>query len=248
MYTGFARIYDQLMRDVDYDVWARRLQEMLLSRGVQKGARVAECACGTGSLTLRLNRMGYRMTGLDLSGDMLELAMDKCRNAGQMIPFIRQDMRSLTLPRKADAVLATCDGVNYLLTEEDLKAFLLAAHSQMKAGGTLIFDVSSPYKLRTLLGNATLTRTEEEFAYIWHNKLDEKKQQVHLDLMLFTREQGEETFIRTTETQTQRIWDRKTLTRMLEECGYENIAFTGRFRQSAPHSRDDRWMVCADRK
>lgn len=246
MYTGFARIYDRLMRDVDYDAWAHRLLALLQEKGVQKGARVCECACGTGSLTLRLGKAGYRMTGADLSGDMLEIAMDKCRSAGMMVPFIRQDMRNLTLPRRADAVLATCDGVNYLLSDDDLRAFLTSAHQAVKPGGVLIFDVSTPHKLQHVLGNNTLTRTEEDFAYIWHNRFDEKKQQVHMALTLFTREN--EGYLRTEETQIQRAWDRKTLRHILKECGFSDIAFYGKLRRTPPRTGDDRWMVCAVKK
>ena len=40
---------------------------------------------------------------------------------GMNIPFVQQDMRSLNLHKPVDAVLATCDGVNYLMTDEDLQ-------------------------------------------------------------------------------------------------------------------------------
>ena len=241
MYTSFARIYDSLMRDVDYDAWAQRLQELLQERGVQKGARVCECACGTGSLTLRLAKSGLRMTGVDLSGDMLEIAMDKCRSAGMMVPFVKQDMRMLSLPRRSDALLCTCDGVNYLLTESDLCAFFRAAHASLKPGGAFVFDVSTPHKLQNILGNTTLTRTEEDFAYIWHNRFDDKKQQVHLMLTLFTKEK--DLYLRTEETQTQRAWDRKTLRACLTDCGFTDIRMYGRLRKTPPRTTDDRWMV-----
>ena len=241
MYTTFARIYDSLMRDVDYDAWALRLKELLQERGVQKGARVCECACGTGSLTLRLAKSGFRMTGVDLSGDMLEIAMDKCRSAGLLVPFVKQDMRMLSLPRRSDAVLSTCDGVNYLLTESDLCAFFRAAHAFLKPGGAFVFDVSTPHKLQNVLGNTTLTRTEEDFAYIWHNRFDEKKQQVHLMLTLFTKEK--ELYLRTEEIQTQRAWDRKTLRACLADCGFTDIRIYGRLRKTPPRTADDRWMI-----
>ena len=75
MYGEFAQVYDQLMDDVDYDAWAAHYARLmgLCARPVR---RVAECACGTGSLTVRLARMGYEMTGLDLSQAMLERAAE----------------------------------------------------------------------------------------------------------------------------------------------------------------------------
>ena len=107
MYTAFAEIYDELMADVDYAAWAGFYAELLRMYGVAPGGKICECACGTGSLTLPLRQLGYVMTGVDLSQDMLWIASQKARKAGAAIPFICQDMRSLHLHRPMDAVLAT---------------------------------------------------------------------------------------------------------------------------------------------
>ena len=115
MYTDFAEIYDRLMKDTDYPGWAE-YYSVLLQKYVRPGGRVCECACGTGSLTVLLRGMGWRMTGIDLSREMLARAMEKSRQAGMDIPFVCQDMCALSVPGRQDAVLCTCDGVNYLLT------------------------------------------------------------------------------------------------------------------------------------
>ena len=115
MYTGFAEVYDTLMNDVHYGAWADMYARMMTAYGIPRNAKVCECACGTGSLTLPLQQLGYEMMGIDLSQEMLWQAAQKARKAGFGIPFIRQDMRQLRLHRPVDAVLATCDGVNYLL-------------------------------------------------------------------------------------------------------------------------------------
>ena len=80
MYTSFAEVYDQLMGDVDYQAWARSYAEMMAGWGVP-GGRVCECACGTGSLTIPLQRLGYTMTGIDQSQEMLWIASNKAREA-----------------------------------------------------------------------------------------------------------------------------------------------------------------------
>jgi len=123
MYTGFAEVYDTLMNDVHYGAWADMYARMMTAYGIPRNAKVCECACGTGSLTLPLQQLGYEMMGIDLSQEMLWQAAQKARKAGFGIPFIRQDMRQLRLHRPVDAVLATCDGVNYLLQDVDAAAF-----------------------------------------------------------------------------------------------------------------------------
>ena len=115
MYQSFAGVYDALMAQVDYAAWAEHYHQLMQLCGVKKGARCVECACGTGSITIPLRKMGYQMTGVDLSQEMLWIAAQKARKQGMGLPFIQQDMRKLHLHRQMDAVIATCDGVNYLL-------------------------------------------------------------------------------------------------------------------------------------
>ena len=131
MYTGFAEVYDELMADVDYETWADFYVRLMNHYGIQEG-KVCECACGTGALTIPLYRRGFQMTGVDLSQDMLWIAAQKARSSGIGIPFVRQDMRQLRLHRPMDAVLATCDGVNYLLDDRDLTAFFQAAWQALR--------------------------------------------------------------------------------------------------------------------
>ena len=67
MYSSFARVYDELMRDVDREAWAQYIVELL---GGKKPLAIAECACGTGALTIPLHKLGYNITGFDSSEDM----------------------------------------------------------------------------------------------------------------------------------------------------------------------------------
>lgn len=241
MYNEFASCYDALMQDVDYPAWAARCAA-LMGPGVKT---VTECACGTGNITIPLAKMGYRMTGVDLSGEMLQHAMEKARKEGLMIPFVCQDMTRLQVTRRQDAILATCDGVNYLTDEAALKGFLTAAYQGLKPGGKLIFDVSSEYKLKNTLGNNTLTLDEEDAAYIWQNEWNENKRTVTMYLSIFVHDAGQETFRRIREDQTQRAWSREELTDALSACGYTGITFYGGLEDRAPAADDARLLVVA---
>lgn len=244
MYTDFSNVYDHLMRDVDYTAWAERYFSMLKSGAV----RVTECACGTGSITLVLKEKGLMLTGIDLSDSMLAIAMNRARAAGLSIPFVKQDMRKLTVPRRQDAVLATCDGVNYLTDEGGVKAFFTRAHEALKPGGQLLFDVSSAYKLENTLGNNTLTLDEEDCAYIWHNRYDEKKRLLHMELTIFSKDASAgDRFIRISEAQTQRAHTREELTAWLTECGFKNISVTGSQPGQAPKKTDERLFFSAEK-
>ena len=103
-YGAFAEVYDLLMDDFDYPAWAQYYLKLLETAGVRPKT-MAECACGTGSMTIPFAEAGIRVTGVDLSGEMLEIAAEKARRAGVRPMFVCQDMAKLTLPRPADALV-----------------------------------------------------------------------------------------------------------------------------------------------
>lgn len=239
MYTAFSQVYDALMRDVDYRAWARHYQALLITGGVT-GGRVCECACGTGSLTVQLSKLGYQMTGLDESRGMLNVAVQKARDAGQAIPFVMQDMCALQLPRAFDAILCTCDGLNYLTTPERVNAFFARASATLREGGVFAFDLSTPEKLAQTLGDHTLGDLSEKLPYIWQNSYCPTTRCVHMALSVFAkREDG--AYSRVDENQTQRAHGMDELTRMLEENGFDDITWYGEQRMDAPRAGDTRW-------
>ena len=244
MYTAFARVYDALMASVNYEKWAAHYARLMQLYQVPEKGRCVECACGTGGLTLPLRRLGYQMTGVDLSEEMLAAAMEKARSAGLSIPFVRQDMRFLALPRRAECVLATCDGVNYLASPEAAQAFFHAAYNALRPGGALIFDVSTPEKLQNTLGNHTLFSDDDQISYIWRNAWHEKNACVSLALSFFVRRE-DGAYDRLEERQTQRAHTRAELRDWLKEAGFSDIRFFGRERLSPPRAGDDRWHVAA---
>lgn len=218
MYEAFAAVYDRLMDDVEYPRWAALYARRL---GLAPGAHIAECGCGTGNMTLALAALGYRLTGLDLSAQMLSIAMEKARASGHSIPFIRQDMRRLSLHKPVDAVIAPVDGVNYLHTGEVARAFFAAAAGALRPGGALAFDISSRHKLLHGLAGQFYGEDRGDLCYLWQNRLL-PGDLVELDLTFFQQE-PDGRYMRFDETQRQRAWQPTDLERLLRECGFDGI-------------------------
>ena len=245
MYTSFAEVYDRLMDNVNYERWADFYAEMLHAGGVQ-GGKVCECACGTGGLTLPLARRGFQMTGVDLSQEMLWIAAQKARKQGLGLPFIQQDMRRLRLHRPMDAVIATCDGVNYLLTDEDVSAFFQAAYAALRPGGMLIFDVSTPWKLANVLGNEMICEDREDVTYMWQNSFNPQTGICEMTLCFFLREKDGR-YRRIDEEQKQRAHSREELTALLQSCGFTDVHVWGNSRMAAPREKEQRLHFAARR-
>ena len=130
-YTGFAEVYDLFMDDIPYEEWCGCLTKLLREYGVEEGL-VLDLGCGTGKLTRLLAARGYDMIGVDLSGEMLELAMEK--NPDNRILYLQQDMREFELYGTVRAIVSVCDSMNYLTEYEDLVQVLRLANNYLDPG------------------------------------------------------------------------------------------------------------------
>ena len=178
-----------------------------------------DAACGTGTISLLLHQAGYRVTALDRSQAMLSVAGEKFRAAGAPIALVEQDMRAIALHKKCEAIVCACDGVNYLLTDNDASLFFQSAHENLKEGGLLLFDISTEYKLKEVIGNQIFCDETDELAYIWKNSFENGLSQ--MELTLFIRE-GER-FKRETESHTQKAHDAENLKQLLYKAGFMDI-------------------------
>lgn len=187
------------------------------------------------------------MTGVDISQEMLWIAAQKARKDGIAIPFVRQDMRELHLHRPMDAVLATCDGVNYLLKEEDVLAFFRSAFQALRPGGGLFFDISTPYKLEHKLGNQIICDDSEHITYFWQNAYHPATHLIDMHLCFFVR-QDDGSYKRIDEEQKQRAWTAAEIEELLRSVGFDRISVFGNGHLNPPREKEDRWHFAAMRR
>src|SRR5437899_1667560 len=107
-------LYDSFIADY-YDespIVKGRLQDVAFYRNAVRdfGDPVLELGCGTGRITMALAEAGKRITGLDLSGRMLERAVKKRAalrvEARERVHFVQGDMARFDLGEKFRLVTA----------------------------------------------------------------------------------------------------------------------------------------------
>jgi 2-polyprenyl-3-methyl-5-hydroxy-6-metoxy-1,4-benzoquinol methylase len=82
--------------------WKAVLQNALNGQGLE----VLDIGCGTGSLSILLAELGHRVTGVDLSPAMIDLAKAKTQKEGQAIQFQVMDAAFPDFPaQRFDAIL-----------------------------------------------------------------------------------------------------------------------------------------------
>lgn len=62
---------------------------------VKKGMTVLDIGCGTGNYSIKLAKMGYKVIGIDVSDEMLNIAKEKAKDKGLDIGFYKKDVLNL---------------------------------------------------------------------------------------------------------------------------------------------------------
>lgn len=168
-YMALSKIYDDMI-DIDYDKWMGFVENYF--NWSLKNKNILELACGTGNMTLRLKEKGCNITAFDISEDMLSVAEEKARIKRQRINFLKQDIRSFNIDKKFDYIFCFCDGYNYVIEDDDIIKSFNNVYSHLMPNGYFLFDISTSYKLKNIIGNNTFTLNEEEICYIWDNYID----------------------------------------------------------------------------
>ncbi len=146
-YSRLAEIYDHVMRHVDYQLWAEHVDLLLTRAGVRRGP-LLDLACGTGSLSWHLHRLGWQPVLCDLSGHMVREAAAKFRQRGVRAPMWVADMRLLAVRRRFPAVVCIYDSMNYLLSAEEWAEALRRVADGLQQDGVFVFDVCTALNSR----------------------------------------------------------------------------------------------------
>lgn len=243
-YEEFSSIYDILMNDVDYESWAKYIINLFKKSDVFPKT-ILDIACGTGNITIPMSKAGYNMYGIDISDSMLSIAENKARLNRQNIKFIKQDMIDLKLDNTFDAIVCACDGINYILKEEDLNKTFNGLYKILKCGGIFIFDISSFYKLKYILNNNTFFEEKQGICYCWENEFDENTSITTMRLNFFIPK--DELYYRFEEVHQQRAYKTKTIIDKLQESGFEDIKVYDEFSLSKPRDLSERIFFVAKR-
>lgn len=133
-YTYFSKIYNHLMKNVDYDFWADYLKELHSTIG-SKSDLALELGCGSGKLSENLRGEFKELYLTDISIEMLKMNPPD-------LPKICCDMKTLPFKVKFDFIFSTFDTINYITDNDELKQFFIHITNNLSSKGFFTFDVS----------------------------------------------------------------------------------------------------------
>ena len=246
-YKSFASVYDEFMDGTDYQKTADQIQDMITRFGVSKPTQkrtgaseardvllaaeknlVVDLGCGTGKFTEILADRGYDVMGIDLSEEMLGIALERRDSLRHRTLYLCQDMREFELYGTAGTFVSVGDSVNYLLTDEDMIKLFKRVNTFLFHGGIFVFDFKTLHLYRDVIGDNTIAEDREDCSFIWENWYDDESRINEYDLSLFIRETGvkedDNLFRKYQEIHRQRGYTLEEMKRFAEEAGLTWIA------------------------
>lgn len=222
-----------------------KFQETEIERLESERDLVLDLGCGTGTLTELLAGKGYDMIGVDLSQEMLNIALEKKEKSGSGVLYLCQDMQKLDLYSTVGTVVSVCDSVNYLLEDEEIVTAFSLVNNYLYPGGVFIFDFNTVYKYEQVIGDATIVENREACSFIWENYYHPEQHINEYDLTIFTKTGTEDLYRRFTETHFQRGYTPEEMIRFVEQAGMKVELLLDADTHKAPSKVSERIYVIA---
>ena len=122
--------------DQGAEVRAAFVREVL---SLRTGARVLDAPCGDGRIAVHIARAGYRITGIDLTANLVRRARNRFRKEGLRGTFLVRDLRELDFDGEFDAVFNWGGSFGYF--DEAANRDVVRCYARaLKPGGRLLID------------------------------------------------------------------------------------------------------------
>lgn len=136
-YATLAPYYDKIYHFIDYEQQAQHFRALIKKFKTTQNNNILDSACGTGTHAVLLTQRGYRVTGLDLSIEMLNEAQKK--NA--TLNLICGDMKKFPVHKSYGIILCYFNSILYNTTLQHFTTTLTEFSKHLDHGGLLIFDM-----------------------------------------------------------------------------------------------------------
>lgn len=133
-----AELYD--LRDEGYyddypltEQWARAA-----------GGPLLDLACGTGRMALRLAKLGYQVTGVDITPEMIARAHQKAAQQALSLDWVTADARTFHLGKQFSFIYMLENAWQFFLTRADQEALLARVREHLLPEGCFLFETRNP--------------------------------------------------------------------------------------------------------
>lgn len=143
------------------------------------GKTALDVGCGTGTTAFELIKMGFSVTGVDISPTAIEMARQFSRDLELPAEFITGDLLSLELPQKFDLIYDShC--LHCIVLTGDRQRVFKSLKSHLKSGGLFVLDTMVFSEGMDLTEKISSLKFDHDFI-LWHKTTQTTGSGLHLD-------------------------------------------------------------------
>lgn len=140
-FQDYAYYYNAFYKDKDYKKEAEVTEHLFKKWGDEKQHYILNLGCGTGRHDIEFAKMGYCVTGVDLSPQMIEVAKRNNDQKEFAVDYEVADVRNYPAKRKYDVVVSLFHVMSYQNTNKDIIDAFCTAAKAVREGGIFVFDL-----------------------------------------------------------------------------------------------------------
>lgn len=137
----YARAYDNLYRQKDYDGEVALLERVFGTYYPSGVRKILDLGCGTGNHAIRFAQRGYTVFGVDQSEEMLAVARTKAHNSSAPVRWICSSVEGFETAERFDAVIMMFAVLGYHTSNAAVLKALGTARRHLVSGGLFVCDV-----------------------------------------------------------------------------------------------------------
>ena len=157
----YSQYYDLLYQDKDYAAEVDYI-ENLIKIYSSNTKTILDLGCGTGKHDALLCDKGYKVHGVDISVDMLDIAATRRKDRENKLTFSQSDITQLKLNKKFNTVISLFHVMSYQNTNTALNSVFSGVRDHLEEGGLFIFDFWYGPAVLTDLPKTTIKKLENE--------------------------------------------------------------------------------------
>lgn len=128
---------------------AKKLFNLIQNNVVlSKNSKILDVACGNGRHSNHFAKLGYNVTGFDLSYNLLKIAMKNKLESNLQSNYFCADVRSIPIKANFDLILNLFTSFGYFDNDVENFSFIKYASEHLNRNGYFVFDYLNPNFLK----------------------------------------------------------------------------------------------------
>ena len=247
VFEKYAKYYDLLYQDKDYKAESDYISSLIKKHHLET-KKILEFGSGSGIHGHLLGDLGYQVTGIERSQQMIDLGNQKA-NLNKATPnfsCVLGDCTETFIGNDFDAVISLFHVLSYQTSNESITAMLNNAYRQLNPGGIFIFDywyAPAVWNYRPTLRVKKVENSELKITRIAEPECWEDANRVNVNYLTFIEDLSSGKISKIEETHEMRAFDLDEITQFSSSTGFEVLQSEAWITKDSPSPKT--WGVCS---